>query len=138
MVVPKLRTYIKYKHNYAIEPYVKLVNNRGHRSVLSKFRTGILPLKIETGRFSSIPVEYRLCIFCPLNVVGDEFHFLLECECYKHLRNELFSKVRELYDDFDSMDQDVKVSVLMSTELVRKTAEFLYLAFEKRRGFLYE
>ena len=61
--VPKLRSYIVYKQAYNTEPYVKIIHNRAHRSALAQFRSGILPLRVETGRFTSIPLEYRLCIF---------------------------------------------------------------------------
>ena len=33
-------------------------------------------IKIETGRYTQIPIEYRLCILCEENVIEDENHFL--------------------------------------------------------------
>ena len=33
-------------------------------------------IKIETGRYNQIPIEYRLCILCEENVIEDENHFL--------------------------------------------------------------
>ena len=50
--VPKLRTYCTFKRIFSVEPYVYKVVNRGHRSILAQFRNGILPLKIETGRYN--------------------------------------------------------------------------------------
>ena len=73
--VPKLRTYILYKDEYLTKPYVECVINRTRRSALAKFRCGILPLSVETGRFNAIPLEFRLCVFCDDNVVEDEYHF---------------------------------------------------------------
>ena len=40
----------------SVEPYVYKVFNRAHRSILAQFRNGILPLKIETGRYTQIPI----------------------------------------------------------------------------------
>ena len=62
--VPKLRTYCTFKRIFSVEPYVYKVVNRTHRSILAQFRNGILPLKIETGRYTQIPIEFRLCILC--------------------------------------------------------------------------
>ena len=43
-----------------------------HRSVLTQFRCGIPPTKIEIARFNNIPVELRLCEMCDLNSIEDE------------------------------------------------------------------
>ncbi len=72
-----LRIYVTFKQEYGTEHYVKVVTNRQHRAALSQFRCGVLPLKVETGIFQDIPVEYRLCIICEENVIETESHFLL-------------------------------------------------------------
>ncbi len=79
LTMPKLRTYCTFKENYKTEPFVYRVHNRAHRSLLSQFRCGILALKIETGRYTQIPLELRLCILCDSNLVEDENHFLFQC-----------------------------------------------------------
>jgi hypothetical protein len=61
---PKLRKYKDFRLNMTTEPYVKLNLNRKERSLLAQLRCGILPLRIETGRFRAEKVEDRLCIFC--------------------------------------------------------------------------
>ena len=71
-------TYSTFKENYVTESYVYKVYNRVHRSLLTQFRCGILPIKIETGRYTQIPTEYRLCIFCEENAIENEHHFLFE------------------------------------------------------------
>ncbi len=69
--VSKLSTYIKFKCCYGKDPYACTVYNRGHRAILAKFRSGILPLSIETGRFQNIPREFKLCTMCNDNVIQD-------------------------------------------------------------------
>ncbi len=49
LTITKLRTYCTFKENYETEPFVYNVHNRAHMSLLSRFRCGIVPLKIETG-----------------------------------------------------------------------------------------
>ena len=77
--VSKLRTYCTFKDTYTTEPYLYKVHDRHHRSILAQFRCGILPLKVETGRYQSIPIELRLCVLCNENVCrnGDTFYALL-------------------------------------------------------------
>jgi hypothetical protein len=135
--VPKLRTYVLYKDSYFKEHYVSLIHNRGHRSAIAQFRCGILPLSIETGRFNAIPVEFRLCTFCDDNVIEDEVHFLLYCEFYKPIRERLFLCARSLFADFDNADDTHKLRLLMSAELVKNTAAYIFNAMSKRRKTLY-
>jgi hypothetical protein len=39
-------------------------------------------LNIETGRFYNLDRHERVCSMCNLNVVEDEYHFILQCEKY--------------------------------------------------------
>ena len=58
----KLRTYCK--NIFQTEFYVKNIMIRSHRSALAKFRSGVAPIRIETGRYQKLPVnELRLCPF---------------------------------------------------------------------------
>jgi len=61
---PKLRTYKTFKNDCNTTDYVKSCMNRYERSLLAKFRCGILQLKIETGRFNQTKLEDRLCDIC--------------------------------------------------------------------------
>ena len=49
----KLRTYALFKTEWGIEPYLDYVESRDKRSLLSRFRIGICPLRIETGRYET-------------------------------------------------------------------------------------
>ena len=57
--VPKLRTYVKYKEQSVVEPYVYNIYNRGHRSTMAQFWSSILTISIETGSYKNIPEEYN-------------------------------------------------------------------------------
>ncbi len=43
--VKKLSTYVTFKQEYGTEHYVKVVTNMQHRTALSQFRYGVLPLR---------------------------------------------------------------------------------------------
>ena len=47
----KLRKYAMFKYSFETEPYVTKYLSRNKRSLFAQIRTGVLPLKIETGRF---------------------------------------------------------------------------------------
>ena len=136
--VAKLRTYNIYKQVYEIEPYVYKIQHRGKRSLLAQFRTGVLPLAIETGRYNSTPLEYRLCLLCNKNFLEDEKHFLLHCELYTELRSNLIMSVLQIESLYYFKTENEKLKLLMSGELIKHTANFIYYAYNKRRSFLYK
>ena len=74
-IVPKLRLYQIFKDYYHTEKYVIKVTNWKKRSIVAQFRSGILPLSIETSRYQEIPIEYRLCLFCNRNNIELEVNF---------------------------------------------------------------
>ena len=76
--VKKLRSYKKFKNVYGVETY--LCNNMPgkYKSAFSKFRCGVAPLRIETGRYENLNVDSRVCFNCN-NEVEDEKHVLLQC-----------------------------------------------------------
>ena len=135
----KLRTYNIIKHEYGVENYVKTLYNRSYKSIMAQFRTGILPLKVETGRFTNIPWQFRICELCNMEDIEDEFHFMMCCTCYNHVRSDLFSIAHEKYSDFYTLEPDVKFYILMNDEdLTKPVAHFLYTAYMKRKGILYK
>ncbi len=75
-MMPKLRTYIKFKNVFEGEPYVLSFMSRQHRSYLAQLRNGILPLQLVVGRWINKAVEELLCLICNNGTVEDEEHFL--------------------------------------------------------------
>ena len=56
-----------------------------YRIAFTRLRLGSHRLKVETGRWSRIPRERRLC---PCGQIQDESHALLNCSQLSHLRQE--------------------------------------------------
>ena len=73
----KLRTYCTFKQDYGVEKYCKCIMPKNHRSALCKFRCGVAPLRIETGRHEGLPIDRRICPCCNINVIEYENHVLL-------------------------------------------------------------
>jgi hypothetical protein len=44
------------------------------------------------GRFYNLDRHERVCSMCNLNVVEDEYHFILQCEKYIDVRRRYFKK----------------------------------------------
>ena len=56
--------------------------------IVCKFRTVNHKLPKETGRYTRIPRNVRVCKICNSGQLGDEFHFRLECPALKELGNK--------------------------------------------------
>lgn len=83
----KLRSYVLWKEGFGPEPYVRLNLSRSQRSILAQLRSGTLPLRIETGRFTRVDLNDRICNLCTNNEIESETHFILHCKCYEAERN---------------------------------------------------
>ena len=109
-----------------------------HRSAFAKFRCGVAPLKIETGRYENRPIENRTCPFC-CNIVEDEIHVVLNCPQYNIVREELFLKAASINNSFSDMSEQNKLSFLFSTkDLVRVCAKTCFLILQCRSSLLYK
>ena len=89
---PKLRLYKTFKSELKTKNYVMSNISRSKRSFLAQLRFCILPIHIETGRFTRKPIEERICTICQFEEVEDEEHFLLTCNKYRTARKNLFEK----------------------------------------------
>jgi hypothetical protein len=76
---PKLRNYKLFKNSFEAERYIILDVARSRRSYLAQLRMGILPLNIETGRYTNTPLEDRKCPFCPTDIES-EYNFVFYCK----------------------------------------------------------
>ena len=133
---PKLRTYVNFKKSPVVEEYVKNVLSRSDRSLIAKFRCGILQLHIETGRFNNTKLEERLCQICNSNTIEDEFHFLCVCPHYEQERRCLYSSVVNKSPMFSESTDKEKFDTLM-THYNNYVLKFLKCAWMKRREKLF-
>ena len=85
-----------FKSDLEIEDYLFFKVPKMHRSLIAKFRAGILPLNIKVGRYRNVPQEKRLCTSCDDKVVEDEMH--LNCVHVNNIRR------REMYHFTGSHD----------------------------------
>ena len=55
-----------------------------------------VPLQVEIGRYSNVPLNQWLCILCDKQQVEDEFQVLMVCDLYDDIRNSLLEKCYNL------------------------------------------
>ena len=89
---------IIFKQTFDTEAYVSKDILRSHRSALAKFRYGVAPIKLETGRYENLHVDESKCFVC--DAVESECHVICECPVYDDLRNILFTKAKEVIQNF--------------------------------------
>ncbi len=73
---------------------------------MAQFRTGILPLHIETGKFRDKRIYERVCLFCNSGEVENELHFRCVCTTYSNNRQKMYSIVNN--DNLLKMSNDEK------------------------------
>ena len=132
---PKLRTYKLFKTNFKTEQYIVLNLEKNERSMLAQFRCGILPLRVETGRFIGENVNQRICTFCDQEQIENETHFLVECTKYDNIRQQVFE---DLLSDpsYINKNKEDRLNFLVN-ENARKTAKYIVKAFMFRRSLIY-
>ena len=130
---PKLRTYCKIKKEFGTEEYVRLNLTRQQRSLLAQLRLGILPLALETGRFTNVKVENRICTLCNVNKVETEVHFLLSCKHYQQQRSDLFNSINTAGFSYSLADNFIK----LCNDYPRKLSKYIVTIWERRKTSLY-
>ena len=142
---PKLRTY-----NSLFSPFDQNLQQNFTRLCLpfivrkrlSQLRLGVLPLRVETDRYQRVKIDAseRYCRQpkCTNNVgtvktfeVENEFHFLVKCKQYDHIRNALFAKLS--CPEFDQLNEQNKFCYMLTRPNVARTVgQFIIDAFDER------
>lgn len=133
----KLRTYKLYKSQYCTELYLKQNMSIKFKSAYAKFRCGVAPLKIETGRYENKPINERSCFMCK-NEIEDEKHVFTLCPLYADLRNILYSEAVKHNDQFYNLSNDEKfIFLFRNEELCQVVAKTCFNILCRRTNFLF-
>ncbi|XP_060583529.1 uncharacterized protein LOC132739756 [Ruditapes philippinarum] len=125
----RLSSYSIYKRSLETEDYLNKVNINKFRISLTKFRLSSHNLAIETGRYENVARENRLCTNCNLNVIENEFHFLLVCPKYYSLRRKY---LKPYYCRWPSIHKFEKLMSTTNTQMLNNLSKFLYFSFKER------
>ncbi len=133
----KLRTYCTFKQSFSTEPYLKLLNKL-HRNALAKFRCGVTPICIETGRYEQLALNDRKCILCQADSIESEEHVILKCDAYADIRDDLFPRIRTIYPHFNNLSDSNKLSFILSSHLTTaQSALTCHNILQQRRNLMY-
>lgn len=113
----KLRTYRQYKNNISLETCITCNQiPRCHRRLVCQFRSGSLPIAVETVRYTKppTPLQNRICIYCNISEVENEQHVLIDCHSYSDLRYSLFNLCNNLKSNFKDFSPSDKLNFIMS------------------------
>ena len=134
---PKLHIYANIKQSYKRENYCHVNMKRSQRALIAKLRLGILPIRVETGRYNSIKREERLCLVCNNGDVEDEQHDMFYCKVHSEIRLCLLDKARETEPNFINFNDVEKLHFLSTNKnIVRKTAMYIHEMLNKRQKIL--
>ena len=136
----KLRTYKTVKSNgYHAEHYVTSHMPRSFRSAMAKFRLGVAPIRLETGRYERLPVEQRLCQMCENRCAEDENHVILKCPFYDDLRYSLVKEAEYVCSNFSVLSDAGKFEVLFThVNLTMLCAKTCFNILRRRRWCFYK
>jgi hypothetical protein len=118
-----------YKSVFECESYLHSVSNVQHRRLLSRFRTSSHDLAIESGRYVNMPRENRLCIFCNMNVVENEYHFVLACPLYRDIR---VAYLPHYYTHWPTQYKFITIMSSSSRSVNQKLAKYVFFATKLR------
>ena len=75
------------KPYFGFEKYLDILPVKLRKKFI-KFRTSNRRFPVETGRWYNIPLNERLCLLCNKGLIGDEFHYILECSALEEIRKK--------------------------------------------------
>ncbi len=133
----KLDLYKQLKTEFGPEKFLTLNIDRYEKSLLSQFRYGILPLRVETGRFVNEPRCNRICTLCNSGQIEDQIHFTFHCNLYNEQRNILNDKARKVVLNWDSLSEIEKLKLLFN-DMTRIFGKYIRNIFLLRRSILYK
>ena len=122
--------YSNFNHSLVRSPYISLLNNISVRTVFAGFRTGMSALKFRYLQYR--PVIHNKGIDCPFcnDTPKVEVHFLLTCQKYKALRDEL---IPSKYYRQPSMFKFFLLLACCNESIIQKLSIFVFKALTIRR-----
>ena len=112
---------------HAFQNILDTVNANRHRIALTRLICSSHRLSIETGRWRrpQIPRHERKCAIC--HKLGDEFHFLLECQVHNENRIKF---IKPYYRRNPSMFKCIQLLTSTNKKELRNLAKYVYLCFQ--------
>ena len=115
--------YRSYKTVPELETYQTLLDNVD-RINMFKFRCRNLkiPVVVYGEDERNIPYDDRLCTKCTMNVIGDEYHYIIQCPFFQHHRQRLLEN--HFYTN-PNMEKFCRLFQTKNANIIRKLAKLI-------------
>ena len=117
----KALTYFNFKTELCLEQYFITLPRRSY-ILLFKLRTSNHKLPIEVGRWDGTLLDERTCNLCPLNDLGDEYHFICKCPFFSEPRAKY---ITPFYSNRLSMFKFCQLLNSNDAKLIRNLCRFI-------------
>lgn len=127
---PGLKMYKNIKSQLKPEAYL-YISNYKIRNSIAKIRLSSHHLSIERGRHLNISLNNRKCVYCDMNVLEDEIHFLFECPYYNEERLHFINTVNT---NLEMSPKETFLYFFTSTDafILSSLGKFITRCFNKR------
>ena len=105
--------------------------------MVARLRCGILKLCVETGRYTNIRLEDRICTICDMGVIEDEVHFICECPVYNDQRNNFYRILSGIDPHFDNLIGRGEIFTYIVQNVSKDTAKFIIQIWNMRNNIIY-
>ncbi len=121
----------------SVQSIVKKNLLRSQRSLISKLKCGVLPIALETGRWTDIPIEKRTCSICPDRPVETEEHFLTVCPALDEVRTRNLTRLNNIRD-ISTLKGITKMKEMFMPDMIKTTARMIEEMYEARNSLMYQ
>ena len=133
---PILRTYIVFKEKKMFRNSYFMCISEKYQCAITRFRDSSHRLGIDYGWHQKrcIPVEERICKFCNLGEIGDEYLFLSNANSTQ-TPGQFFIPIYDYMINFDRLDGDEKfkqMRVSTNKEALHGLGKFIHDGFRSR------
>ena len=124
---PKCINYRTFKTEFKMEFYISELQPKFYIPI-ARFRTTNHRLPIERGRWENIERSQRIGTLCNRNEMGDEFHYLFECDFFKETRTIYLPK---FYQRHANILKFQKLMSVRNLKLLQQLSRFIFFILSK-------
>ena len=129
-----------FKTEFKTESYLYCPMTRAHRRSYARFRCGVVPLRLETGRYEGLAESERVCFNCEGAVENVE-HLLLVCPLFDDLRQTLLQTICGTSMGYSELCNEAKLKAIFSSvsfTVIRVVAKICHEILMRRQNNLYK
>ncbi len=133
-----LCTYVKIRDFTEVGQLVQVNLKRNHRSLVSHLLCGILPLGVETGRYTDIKKELRFCKICTTQEIEDEMHFIFACPVFDDARERFIKPLYKDNPECNMMNNFEKLMWMLHRSRIKEFGAAFAGLYQCRQDHLYK